>query len=384
MIQSKPMVKITAAVHRDATEPLLEQLRSLPLPGGCGFAAGRSLVLNDKSRMPGVGSRSALAQDPVEVLSLLVPDTLENATLHAIISTARLDRPGQGSVLSEPVDLLRAHEAYSATDAAVETAPCPSPSSDPLLTELMGVCCIVQRGQGNAVARVALDTGTCVPWITHGRGTGVRDKLGLLRITIPAEKEIITLAASIHDADAIMDLMIHAGRLDQPGRGFIFLFPIGRGLINTKISRGMPRSAASIEQIISAMDQIQGGTQWRSRGGMAATGKTRRAYLVDRTGLTLQCNQGRADALVQSAMQAGAAGATLERIKHVALKEPMPSGLSPAQESCDMIVAGHQLPLLLEALETANAFDDQTHGVVYRRPVPKACTYLQGVATSSS
>ncbi len=60
--------------------------------------------------------------------------------------------------------------------------------------ELKGITCIVQRGEGDRIAKISLNTGASVPITTHGTGSGVRDKLGLLRITIPPEKELINLA----------------------------------------------------------------------------------------------------------------------------------------------------------------------------------------------
>jgi hypothetical protein len=58
----------------------------------------------------------------------------------------------------------------------------------PLLGDLSGIGCILPRGLGDPIARIALELGTCVPAITFGIGTGLRDRLGLLRIAIPAER----------------------------------------------------------------------------------------------------------------------------------------------------------------------------------------------------
>lgn len=373
MIDNKAICRVVAATSRGVAEPILKALEESGMKNGH-LAAGRSIALEYKKGVFGIGARSVIVEDPVDILSFLVSPELESTALDIITKTGKLNIPGRGSVYSESVTLLRAHE-LCLENAGEKTQT--TGFKLPMLTELIGICCIVQRGQGDTVARVALDTGTCVPFITFGTGTGVRDKLGILRITIPAEKEVITLAASIHDADAVMDLMIDAGKLDEPGKGFIYLFPMNRGIVNTKILWGIPKHAASIEQIITALDEIKGGTQWRSRSGMASLDQaSRRRYLSNLMDLTLICNEGRADALVKAAMTAGAAGATISRLKHVRPQDSDLVNISPAREISNMIVAGQLIPSIIDAFERANAFDDKTHGLLYSRPVPKACTYL--------
>ncbi|HOC91305.1 MAG TPA: hypothetical protein PKH33_02925 [bacterium] len=373
MSDGKRMARVSAATHRGMAEQIFIKLRECGITGGH-LAAGRSIMLEDKKGFLGVGARSAIVEDPIEIISIIAPTEMESAVLDAVVSAGRIDIPGRGSVHSEEIVLLKAHELCVEQPRGCVSG---QQGGAQYIEELMGICCIVQRGQGDAVARVALDTGTCVPAITFGLGTGVRDKLGLLRIAIPADKEVVALAASVHDADAVMELMIDIGRLDEPGKGFIHLFPIRKGVVNTKITRGMPKHAASIEQIISALDQIKGGTQWRSRSGMAADGvSSRRKYLSGLSGLSLICDEGRADDLVKAAMSAGAAGATISRLKHVRPQDSPLAQISPARELCDMIVGEQQIPAILAALENAGAFDDKSHGLLFSKPVPKACTFL--------
>ena len=368
----KEIRRITAVVHHSDGMAILTTLQESGVVDGH-MASGRSIALEDKKGFLGIGARSVIVEDPIEIFSFLVSPELEHTVLDIFIRMGRLAIPGRGSIYSEGISLLKAHQLCAENSAATPAAG----KGLPLLTELMGICCIVQRGQGDAVARVALDTGTCVPAIIFGTGTGVRDKLGLLRITIPADKEVITLGTGPHDADAIMDLMIDTGKLDQPGKGFIYLFPLNKGIVNTKISIGTPKHAASIEHIISVIDEVKGGTQWRSRFGSASSdGGSQRKYLSNLIDLTLICNEGRADELVKSAMAVGAAGATISRLKHVRPQDSDMAAISPAREISDMIVDVGQIEAIIAALEEAGAFDDKTHGLLYSRPVPKACTYL--------
>jgi len=226
------------------------------------------------------------------------------------------------------------------------------------------------------VARVALDTGISVPAVSFGVGTGVRDKLGLLRIAIPAEKEIIHLAMGSHDADTMMKMMIGAGSLDQPGKGFIFTYPISRGLIDTKITHGITRHVASIEQIIATLDELKGDTIWRRRGARKMITADETYLLHDLLDLTVICNEGRAQELVKEAMRAGAGGATISRTRH---QSPLDKGARPvstARESCNMAIEKGKQEAILNALSDTGIFDQQTCGRILVRPVPKAFTYV--------
>ncbi len=358
---------ITAAVHRGACDNIIRQLSGAGI--SCGhIAAGRAISLFDKKSL--LSSSAAIAEDPIEILSIIVTEKTEQTAVEMLISAGSISIPGRGSISSEPVSIIKAHELCMPSDSGTNVIGAAH------LNEFTGICCIVQRGQGDTVARVALDTGVCVPAITFGIGTGVRDKLGLLRITIPAEKEVISVMASPHDADAVMNMMVDAGKLDQPGKGFIYTYPIKSGIVNSKIHRGMSKHAASIEQIINAIDEIRGDTSWRERTGGLEDEKNRRKYLSSLMGITLICNEGRGDELVKAAMNAGAAGATISRLKHFRPSDSPFAQISQAREMCSMIVGEGQIKAILSAIDLAGAFDNKTFGILYSRPVPKACTYL--------
>jgi hypothetical protein len=367
----KAVSRISGIVHRGGAAPVIRALADHGIVEGH-LAAGRAAVLQEKKRFLGAGEKIVLAEDPIEIFSFLVDPASEEAALKLVLKVAGMEIRGRGMAFGETVQLLGGHELCAENRPEPFTAEC----GIRLIPDLVGICCIVQRGQGDEVARVSLDTGTCVPAITFGRGTGVRDKLGLLRITIPAEKEVIHIVTDRHSADAVMGMMIDVGRLDEPGKGFIYAYPLGRGIVNTKIQRGMARHAASIEQIIAVVDEIKGGTTWRRRSGTAVSGNGGESYLLDLIDLTLVCDEGRGEDLVKAAMEVGAAGATISHQKHIRPQDSPFSRVSPARECCNMIVSRPQVPAIGEALERAGAFDDRAHGQLYGRPVPKAFTYL--------
>jgi hypothetical protein len=372
MAEEKKICKITGIFHTGITDTIVEGLETVGIVD-YQLAAARTLMLQEKKGLFGLYSDTVIVEDPADIMSFLVPAEVEEAVMNLMIDKGDMETPGRGTVFSEEVSIVKAHRLCFEN----EVKSFEPKSTYPLITELMGICCIVQRGKGNFVARVALDIGTCVPGIIFGHGTGLRDKLGLLRIAIPAEKELINFAASKYNADAIMALMADAGKLDQPGKGFIYFYPIGKGLVNTKITHGMPKHAASMEQLITAVDEIKRGASWRRRTvskGQVLKGK--RAFLNDLTNLILTCNAGRGEDLVKAAMDVGAAGATISKLKHQCPSDSELSEISPARENCNMVVGENQVGDIVEALDKAGAFNDNSHGRVLVSPIPKACTYL--------
>jgi hypothetical protein len=200
------MIKVTAVMKRSLTKLFLPRLFASGLTDWY-VTPARTLILREKRGGLGLIHVFKLVEDAADVVSFLVDPSQEEPSLEFVIRECELTLPGRGSVFSEEVDLISPHDFRCESrlredaDAFVKK---PSP--------LTGICCIVQRGEANKIARVALDMGAGVPAVSFGNGTGIRDKLGLLRIAIPAQKEIIHLALSPHDAETVMRMMIRAAR----------------------------------------------------------------------------------------------------------------------------------------------------------------------------
>lgn len=334
--------------------------------------AGRAPVLEPaKGFCTLLSSRSSrLVSDPVDTLSFYVESCVEDNLIGLIADKARLSIPGMGVVYSETIDMVQAHALCSVN----EGQPGALPKPENLYPDVVGISCTVVRGEADRIARVVLESGACVPTITFGIGTGVRDKLGLLRITLPAEKEVITSVMSSYDAASVMELMIAAGRLEQIGRGIIYVFPVKQGILNPRIARGTYGQAASMEQIIATLDGLKGGMEWRRRG-METDGDARK-FLRGRLNLSIECDEGRGPDLVKAAMGAGAGGATINRCKFVSTEDPGSDldqdRISPAREICNLLVNPDSLGTIIAALLQAGALDDETHGLIATHLVPRA------------
>ncbi|WP_027390900.1 P-II family nitrogen regulator [Chrysiogenes arsenatis] len=97
------------------------------------------------------------------------------------------------------------------------------PNEEYYLNNIMIITCIVERGKADDVVEAAKKVGAKAATIYYARGTGIRERLGLLGIAIQPEKEIIEIAVHPSAADAVFDAMIDAGKLHLPGKGFIYM-----------------------------------------------------------------------------------------------------------------------------------------------------------------
>jgi nitrogen regulatory protein PII len=96
-----------------------------------------------------------------------------------------------------------------------------------VLTDAVLITCIVQRGAAEAAVQAARRAGAQGATIFYARGTGVRQKhLGILGVTLSAEKEVIHIVAASDQADRIFDKIFTAAQLDTPGMGMIYMTPL--------------------------------------------------------------------------------------------------------------------------------------------------------------
>jgi nitrogen regulatory protein PII len=92
-----------------------------------------------------------------------------------------------------------------------------------VLTDVSLITCIVQRGAAETVIQAAREAGSQGATIHFGRGTGVRERLGILGIAVDVEKEIINIVVSADQQDHVFERMYLAGDLDTPGKGIMFV-----------------------------------------------------------------------------------------------------------------------------------------------------------------
>ncbi len=95
-----------------------------------------------------------------------------------------------------------------------------------VLTDVSLITCVVQRGAADVIVKAAQEAGAQGATIYYGKGSGVRERLGLLGLTVEVDKEIITILVANDQLDHIFEEIVLAGNLETPGMGIVYATPL--------------------------------------------------------------------------------------------------------------------------------------------------------------
>ncbi len=95
-----------------------------------------------------------------------------------------------------------------------------------VLTDVALITCIVQRGVADDIVQAARDAGAQGATVNFARGTGVRERLGILSVAVEVEKEVINILVSSEQVERIFEKIYIAGNLDTPGMGIVYITPL--------------------------------------------------------------------------------------------------------------------------------------------------------------
>lgn len=362
----KKLSKFTLSVYRPFSPHVIEALKECSI-GEFYLEQARAIVSVEKKSLL-FGTRKDIMENIIDVYSFTTPPESESIVFSHFINNLGLNQEGRGSIFAEP--------AVSIEDTGMNSGVPDDILLSSAKTKWMGIYCIIQRGRGELIAKAALDHGICVPAVYYGVGGGVRDRMGLIRITIPAEKEMINLIVTEHDCQGLLNILIDAGNLDRPGMGFIFDYPVSSALIDTRSYIGTNMSAASSGQIINAIDEIKGNSDWRKRHINPLNSKKRK-FLNDLEDIILTCKDEKAREMLNVAMSAGAAGATISHsIKAVFSPDLKTISKSPVEVS-DMVVDSSVRKPVISALKQAGFFTPEVGGSIMIKKSVRAFSYFE-------
>ena len=97
-----------------------------------------------------------------------------------------------------------------------------------VLTDVTLITCIVQRGEAEKIINAAREAGAQGATVYFARGTGIRERLGILGVAVEVEKEVINIVVSTDQADHIFEKIYLAGKLDTPGMGIMYITPVDK------------------------------------------------------------------------------------------------------------------------------------------------------------
>ena len=96
------------------------------------------------------------------------------------------------------------------------------------LTDAFLITCVVQKDLAEPILEAAKNAGAQGATISYAQGTGVRERMGLLGVTVDEQKEVIRIVVSEEQSELIFEAMYLAGKLDKPGKGIMFMSSLDR------------------------------------------------------------------------------------------------------------------------------------------------------------
>ncbi|MEQ9304695.1 MAG: hypothetical protein RJQ14_12375, partial [Marinoscillum sp.] len=306
---------ITCIINQDYNEKALNCLRRIGLEAL--VESGRALREFVKPKGFGIKNGVKLRSNQSSIIRMTVPKESAEVLMESLVAETELYLPGRGSIFCQDMaeyynmDLSRINSRLGKV----------SNNTDPVhfLKDLSYVTCVLSGHEsGERLTKTALDLGVCVPLITYGTGNDIRDQLGLIRITIAPDKELVHLLIPKHDSESIIKLLAEESQLDRPGKGYMYQTPVVMGLLDTRLKVGKQSHAASIDQIIAAIDTLKRNTDWRTRLDAETLHDTSKVFLpLDNCKISVISKEDAVDELREAWVQAGAIGAITSHISRM-------------------------------------------------------------------
>ena len=307
------------------------------------------------------------------LLQALVPNSMIEKVIDSSVSAGNLEKVGAGAVFT-----IECNDAHFASKFPTETLSEDDVASDGK-AEMEAICCICEKGIADDIAKAALENGAPGPTVTFGEGGGVRDKIPILRITKGPEKEFVWCVVDKSEADDVFAEMARAGRITEPGRGFMYSIPVSSGLINVSSTISSSAHGANMEQIISAIDEIKGGKDWRTSADDPKSKALKTTFLENLVGLYCIVPRDQYSTVYDAILEAGAPGVSTN-FGVMIDAEDSEEGQHQNEEWA--LVYTSVGPSNVDSIRNSVQKDIEKLGIdrfaFYTLPIPRALTYLGG------
>ena len=181
------------------------------------------------------------------------------------------------------------------------------------------------------------------------------------------------------EADDIFGVMARAGKITEPGRGFLYSIPVHSGLINVSSTVSSSAHGANMEQIISALDELKGGKDWRTSADAGKSQSLKTTFLENLVGLYCIVPRDHYEDVYDSVIDSGAPGVST----NFGVMVDADNGSDDQQQNEEWALVYTSVgPNNVDSLREALAAKISSLGIdryaFYTLPIPKALTYLGG------
>ncbi|MEM9388311.1 MAG: hypothetical protein AAGA68_24885 [Pseudomonadota bacterium] len=331
---------------------------------------------------------------PVKVmLRLVVPQSDVDAVLATIVTEGRLHMQATGAVFAMRCEAAFRGNAFACPGDNYTTGGTDAEQpAQSLQHNLRLLSCVVAHQYSERVARAAIEGGAHGPIVHYVEGRGLRDRLGWLRITKEQEKEVLMVIADEEDSEEIFDRMANVGEFHLPGRGIMYSMEIDKGMFNLPGLISHHHHAASMQQIINAIDHLQGHAHWRDQsvfdvgaGGRGSGMKINapRRGVDNQLSLNAVVRRDDMDELMGVMLNAGAPGVSIHYSRIAEPREERVSAASPARVSREYahlrgVTDRFTAERICQALEAASSPGKLDDVFAYTTAVPRVAMYVPG------
>jgi len=310
------------------------------------------------------------------LIQVLVGNDSIEAVVDAAVKAGDLSKVGAGAVFTINCDGAIASSRFPSNLPKDEFGETNISSSG----DMEAICCICEKGIADDIAQAALQNGAPGPTVTFGEGGGIRDKIPLLRITKGPEKEFVWCVVDKSDADDVFAEMARAGRITEPGRGFMYSIPVASGLINVSSTISSSAHGANMEQIISAIDELKGGKDWRSLSADGKSKALKTTFLENLIGLYCIVPRDQYEEVYDAVLKSGAPGVSTNFGIMIDAHDEDDEGQNQNEEWA--LVYTSVGPNNVESVRESVQQEIEKLGIdkfaFYTLPIPRALTYLGG------
>lgn len=171
------------------------------------------------------------------ILTLTREERVENI-LQAVVTTAKLDKPGRGIAFIIDVNKVAGicHRELSLDTSNGGWGGNNMPGESKVLYDL--IVTIVNKGEAENVVDASRKAGAEGGTIMFGRGTGIHEHAKLFGITIEPEKEIVLTLIDRQKSAEVLEAITNEVKLNKPGKGIAFVLEVEKVVgINHPLNR---------------------------------------------------------------------------------------------------------------------------------------------------
>jgi nitrogen regulatory protein PII len=210
-------------VKKDLSRRVLMACKRAGAEGGTVFPGRGTASKNDLSIL------GVTVEPQKEIILCLVPNNIVHKVLSKVRAAARLDKAGSGIAfvinsknICGIAHLLSDSGAQSSTlnQSQKEIMENPEEISFQLIVT------IVNKGMCGSVVDASKEAGADGGTIITGRGSGIHEKAKLFSFTIEPEKDIVLTLVPSYKAREVLDAIVLATELNEPGKGIAFVMDV--------------------------------------------------------------------------------------------------------------------------------------------------------------